>query len=174
MVEPSGDSTLDLERALRELAAEDRGVRVPDHVQAAVMDAWDARAPRAVWRHRFRRSRWLGRIAAMAATAAALMATVALYEYGRRESSRSAPPTAPTEAPSRPQGIVLVADPVLDPSALTVVRVRVRRATLAHLGLTLADPDATGLVDLEVLVGEDGTARTIRRVVPVATADFQE
>jgi hypothetical protein len=176
MVEPSGDSaSADLERVLRALAADDRRVRVPDHVHAAVVNAWDARAPRVRWTHGGRRSRWLWPFGAIAATAAALLAAVSLHDYGRRETSTSAPRTARIEpAVAQQQGLVLVADPVLDASALTVVRVRVPRSTLAHLGVTLADPDATGSIDLEVLVGEDGTARTIRRVVPVATAAVQE
>jgi hypothetical protein len=43
-----------------------------------------------------------------------------------------------------------------------VVRVRVPRATLASLGIAVIDPGAAGTVDLEVSVGVDGLARTIR------------
>lgn len=71
-------------------------------------------------------------------------------------------------------GIVLVADPVLDASALSVVRVRMPRSALALFGIPIADPDATGSVDLEVLVGEDGIARTIRRALPVIASDPEE
>jgi hypothetical protein len=90
------------------------------------------------------------------------------------------PPTRPRRGPRvRPaaraarvqSGIVLVADPVLDASAISVVRVRVPRSTLAHLGIPIADPEAGGSVDLEVLVGEDGIARTIRRAMPVTGSD---
>jgi len=45
-----------------------------------------------------------------------------------------------------------------------VVRVRVPRATLPSLGIAVIDPGAAGTVDLEVLAGVDGLARTIRMV----------
>jgi len=45
-----------------------------------------------------------------------------------------------------------------------VVRVRLPRATLPSLGIAVIDPGAAGTVDLEVLVGVDGLARTIRMV----------
>jgi hypothetical protein len=38
---------------------------------------------------------------------------------------------------------------------------------LAPLGIPFVDPNDGGSVDLEILVGEDGVARTIRRAVPV-------
>lgn len=88
---------------------------------------------------------------------------------------RRGQPVSPVVRAGRAQsGIVLVADPVLDASALCVVRVRMPRSTLAHLGIPIADPEASGSVDLEVLVGEDGIARTIRRAVPVTGSDPQE
>jgi len=77
-------------------------------------------------------------------------------------------------APRAHSGLVLVADPVVDASALSVVRVRMPRSTLARFGIPIADPEASGSVDLEVLVGEDGIARTIRRAVPVTGSDPQE
>jgi len=72
---------------------------------------------------------------------------------------------APHEAYER--GIVLVADPILDASAIRVVRVRMPRTALPTLGIAVADLDQSGWVDLEMLVGEDGAARTIRRAMPV-------
>jgi negative regulator of sigma E activity len=65
-------------------------------------------------------------------------------------------------------GLVLVADPILDASAMRIVRVRVPRTALATLGIPLVEPTVGGTVELEMLVGEDGVARTIRPVVPVA------
>jgi hypothetical protein len=71
-------------------------------------------------------------------------------------------------APRYPAGVVLVADPIVDASAMSIVRVRVPRTALVTLGLPLVEPNDGGSVDLEMLVGEDGVARTIRRAVPVA------
>jgi hypothetical protein len=47
---------------------------------------------------------------------------------------------------------------------LQLVRLRVPRQALAMFGLVLIDPDAAGLVDVDVLVGEDGLPRDIRGV----------
>jgi hypothetical protein len=57
---------------------------------------------------------------------------------------------------------VIVPEPFADPDALHVVRVRMPRTTLATLGMLIDDPDARGLVDVEMLVGDDGVARSIR------------
>jgi hypothetical protein len=64
-------------------------------------------------------------------------------------------------------GMVLVADPLLDASATSIVRVRLSRTALVTLGIPLVEPNDGGTVDLEILVGEDGVARTIRRALPV-------
>lgn len=84
-----------------------------------------------------------------------------------RQRPRPSRPRLETMA-ARHEGMVFVADPILDASATTIVRVRVPRTALATLGLPLLEPDDRGLVDLEILVGEDGVARTIRRAVPVS------
>jgi hypothetical protein len=73
-----------------------------------------------------------------------------------------------TAAPRGERGLLLVADPILDPIAASIVRVRVRRTALVALGIALVEPNDSGWVDLEMLVGEDGVARTIRRAVPVS------
>jgi len=71
-------------------------------------------------------------------------------------------------------GFVLVADPAFDPTAATVVRLRMPRATLVSLGVPIHDPDAAGEVDVELLVGEDGIARSIRRARAAAAYEMQE
>jgi hypothetical protein len=45
-----------------------------------------------------------------------------------------------------------------------VVRMRLTRATLPLLGIPIIDPNAAGTVEIELLVGEDGLARSIRAV----------
>ncbi len=45
-----------------------------------------------------------------------------------------------------------------------VVRMRLPRASLQLLGIPTIDPDAVGTTEVELLVGEDGLARTIRMV----------
>jgi hypothetical protein len=46
------------------------------------------------------------------------------------------------------------------------------RTGLATLGVPLANPEAEGVVELELLVGEDGVARAIRRAALVTTAEM--
>ena len=72
--------------------------------------------------------------------------------------------------PSRPSaqaGYVIVPEPYVDPSALHIVRVRMSRMALATLGMPILNPDADGLVDVEMLVGDDGVARSIRHAALV-------
>jgi len=57
---------------------------------------------------------------------------------------------------------VIVPEPFADPDTLHVVRVRMPGTTLATLGMPIGNPDARGLVDVEMLVGDDGVARSIR------------
>jgi hypothetical protein len=71
-------------------------------------------------------------------------------------------------------GWILIADPAFDSSAATVIRVRMPRSALAALGLPIAEPDAAGAVDVEMLVGEDGVARTIRRASAAPANPDQE
>lgn len=60
-------------------------------------------------------------------------------------------------------GFVIAPEPLADPTTLHIVRVRMSRVALASLGLPIADPDAEGLLEVEMLVGDDGVARSIRR-----------
>lgn len=60
-----------------------------------------------------------------------------------------------------PAEYVIVPEPFADPTMLQVVRVRMARTALATLGMPIVDPDAEGLVNVEMLVGEDGVARSI-------------
>jgi len=67
-----------------------------------------------------------------------------------------------TELP--PALMSLGAGPLGDAEPLQLVRLRLPRETLQALGVVLLEPDAGGLVDIDVLVGEDGLARDIRQV----------
>jgi len=58
-----------------------------------------------------------------------------------------------------------------DSASLTLMRVRMPRSAFSSLGVPIANPDADGLVDVEVLVGEDGVARSIRRAAAVGWSE---
>jgi hypothetical protein len=63
------------------------------------------------------------------------------------------------------QELVLV--PEVEPGPLMLMRVRMTRREFSRLGVPISNPQGDGLVDVEVLVGEDGVARSIRRAVAV-------
>jgi hypothetical protein len=150
-----------VEDALRTLAVDDQHVAAPASVETAVMRAWDAEHA-AVASHRS--SRLAARRVALLVGAAA--AVVVAATWLQRE-----PASAPREiSPLAELGYVLVPDPLADPESLHVVRLRMRRAGLASLGVPLVNPDADGLVEVELLVGEDGVARSIRRTALVTTS----
>jgi hypothetical protein len=191
----SNSEMVNLERSLRALADDEFHLRAPSHVHAAVMQRWDAERPFA--RHTRHGRRRPAAILAIGSMAAAVVMyrppsrpSRAESDVARAESPRVSPNLPRTDsethaevhgqrprrarsrvelpAPRYGAGIVFVADPVLDASATTIVRVRVPRTALVTLGVPLVEPDDRGLVDLEMLVGEDGVTRTIRRAVPVA------
>jgi len=63
--------------------------------------------------------------------------------------------------------VALTGEPAFADESLQLVRVRVPRTSLRAFGVALIDPDASGLVDVELVVGSDGLPRDIRRVRPV-------
>jgi hypothetical protein len=62
--------------------------------------------------------------------------------------------------------LTLAADPIHDSEALQLVRLRLPRGALRTLGVGLLDPEADGIVEIDVLVGGDGLPRS---VYPVRT-----
>jgi len=54
--------------------------------------------------------------------------------------------------------------PLGDHEPLQMVRLRLPRGALQALGVAMLEPDAGAVVDVDVLVGEDGLPRDIRRV----------
>jgi hypothetical protein len=150
-----------VDEALRALAANDRQVVVSPRVHAAVMRAWDTRVPVSSGASADRGA-LVRRVALVAGVAALVVVAVLL---------RGDPPRV-DETAGRELGYVLVPDPMADPASLQVVRLRMPRTGLATLGVPLANPEAEGLVEVELLVGEDGVARAIRRAVPVTTVEM--
>jgi hypothetical protein len=61
----------------------------------------------------------------------------------------------------------LAADPTFEAEPLQLVRLRMARADLEMFGVALLEPDTSGLVDVDVVVGGDGLPRDIRRIRPV-------
>ena len=153
---------MNLQESLRALATR-RRAQVPAHVDAAVMAAWEQRGMRAGLAEAPTASRpWVP----WAAACAAVVVTTVLVTW--KTSDTAAPSRiAGAPAPLIEQELVLV--PEFDRAGpLMLMRVRMTRREFSRLGVPISNPDGDGLVDVEVLVGEDGVARSIRRAVPVA------
>lgn len=153
-----------VDEALRALGADDQPIIVPARVEAAVMQAWDAEHAAGASRRAVPRMAW--RVALLVGATAGVVVAAAWLQ--REPASTPRDMAAPREF-----GFVLVPDPLADPTSLQVVRLRMRRAGLASLGVPLANPDAEGLIEVEVLVGEDGVARSIRRTALVTTEGME-
>ena len=162
------------ERAWRTLADDDAAIGAPAELEARVLRAITANQPK--------RARPAQRVAgALAAVAAILIATAWSMTGPQSAVIREAPPLAvqpssalavfsPTVVPERarhvaPQ-IIRTArrEPDVPLETFQLVRLRLPRQALATLGFLLVDPEATGVVDVDVLVGEDGLPRHIRKV----------
>jgi hypothetical protein len=60
--------------------------------------------------------------------------------------------------------LTLTADPALETETLQLVRVRMPRLALQAVGVVVSGPNADGFVEMDVVVGEDGLPRDVRRV----------
>jgi len=197
---------MNVEQSLRALAADDTTARIPPHVDAAVMAAWDAscRAEQGRGRGRRTRAALVGAIAGACAASLVAIAVVTKSRAGdelshaRRDiapqtsiSSRvhetvagtisrpdgaeqRRPPSrvrrSPVVPPQMDAAYVLVPDVEVN-APLTMMRVRMPRSAFSRLGVPIANPDGDGMVDVEMLVGEDGVARSIRRATAVGWTD---
>ena len=63
-----------------------------------------------------------------------------------------------------------VAEAVLPVEALQVIRVRIAASALDAFGVQVAGPMSAGLVDVDLVVGDDGWPRDVRRIRPVVAA----
>lgn len=148
----------ELLRALRTLAREEEDLATPPRVEGRLMRAFDET--------RIVRSRHHGLLPGHALKAAAVFVLAVLGGYwwsggGAEPPAEQAPvPERAVTAPWPSSEALAWLDP--EPGSLQVVYVRVASTTLATQGYAVGDPDGDGLVDLEVIVGDDGLARGVR------------
>ena len=172
-----------LTRALRALAEAEARADTPVRVETAVMARWDA-AHAARGRTATRR---LVRTAGAMAAGVTLVGAAAIERElangpltlpHRPPLSFEAPsmprvdasseinalqsPRRPTESSVEPSrsAVVLVGQPISEGEVVHVVRMRVTRASLRVFGVSAASP--AEMVDIDVVVGEDGVARGVR------------
>ena len=148
MTNPDDQSLSALLDALRHSQSDDSA---PRHVEAALMQVWDASHTPAVTSVRVTAASWVASLAA-----AAVLAISLTVVGGRLRSAAVVAPALAAEAPT----VILVGEPVLDGEQVRRVRMRIPASALHALGVTstaaLADD-----VDVDVIVGEDGVARAL-------------
>ena len=94
-------------------------------------------------------------------------------EPARRAPRARRPAIASAPAPPRSYELLPGVDDARD-APLTVMRVRMSRSAFSQLGIPIANPEGTGLVDVDVVVGGDGVARSIRRATAVGFIDSNQ
>ena len=107
--------------------------------------------------------------AAQPVARSALTGRVARPRPGQPAQLRSVPRRE--EKAEMEAAYVLVPDAEAGAPPLTLMRVRMPRSAFSRLGVPISNPDGDGMVDVDVLVGEDGVARSIRRAVAVGWVD---
>ena len=182
------------DRAWRAFMDEDADHRAPSGLEARVQQAIAGRQPR----RRRRSSAGLALAASLGIAAAWWFATstsaptsartILQADASRPFASYAAsvvseqPDFSTTRSPATRAPTVIRRAPQLGaPDAggpqetFQLVRLRLPRQALATLGFLMADPDGSGMVDVDVLVGEDGLARHIARsgLSPSDTALFE-
>jgi hypothetical protein len=163
-----------LGEAWRQFTQEDAAITAPAELERRILAAWEA------LQHRPRRSQPPGQsrfVWAVAAVAGALLLAFALR--GHRATPVTADPASSAAssvtrdieevhrwppAPTPSAVITLAVDPVLETETLQLVRVRMPRVALQAVGVVVSGPNAEGFVEVDVMVGEDGLPRDVRRV----------
>jgi len=196
----SADSFADAWAALVE---DDRAVTAPPELEPRVLAAVRARQAAHTPRHHHQprpsRMAFAAAAAGLALAAVTMLlrtAPVPEAEHARSgaDATAAAPPTTATEVvlmpelavapgagtagssdaiPAAAPIVTLAIDDAGHAESLQLVRVRMPRAALGTLGLALYDPEATGMVDVDIVVGDDGLPRDIRHIQPVI-ADIEE
>ena len=159
---------VELQAALRSLAKEHEALAAGPDVEARLMRAWDVT-------HRRRMSRWqpFGR-AALNLAAALIVTVVAGYWWTKGGVER---PNGPALAVDESAALMLwpsaqsLAWLDAEPTSLQIVHVRVPSGTLGAQGYAMSDPDGDGMVEVEMIIGADGMARSVR-VVSATIAIF--
>ncbi len=161
MTSTSRDPNDQFAEAWAAFAREDAEITASPRLERKVMQAVRSR-----YAHRddVRRSPRRRFLSALALAAAALL--VLVTGLRTRQPAREAPDAV---VPPAPVLMTLAADPVRETESLQLVRIRMPRTELRALGIALIEPEASGLVDVDVLVADDGLPRDIRRIQPVMT-----
>jgi hypothetical protein len=167
-----------LGEAWRQFAREDAAMTAPPELERRVLDAWEKLQHPQRQSDRASRRRLYRAVGAVAATA---LLAFALRNH-RATSVPSAPASDGAVAATRGAGdlrrwprpmpaadafLTLTSDPALETETLELVRVRMPRLALQAVGVIVSGPNTDGFVEMDVVVGEDGLPRDVRRVALV-------
>lgn len=149
----------DLNDALSALARLDGAQTTPSHVEDVVMRGWPSVRGRKTMAGRLA----VARKPALAWAASVLLAlSIGGWWVARQsEPSRGENEQAAGEDVSAWHSSDLL--PWLDPNpdSLQIVRLRVASETLRTQGYAVSDPDGDGAVEIEMVLGSDGMARSV-------------
>lgn len=160
----------EFEAAYRAFIEQDAQVKAPDRLRIDVMARWDEEP------HPRRARAITASARGLVAAAVVLIVAGVVGHYGRVRLE-----VAPSQTPA---GVVdsvssagrsasnplvrLVADPRFETESLQIVRLRLPGASLKPFGIELLNSDQSGLVEVDLLVGDDGLPREIRSIKEVA------
>jgi hypothetical protein len=159
----------------REFAREDAAMTAPTELEGRVLASWEALQHPQRRSHRPTQGRLFWAIGAVAGT---LLLAFALRSH-RATTVRPIPASGtamsatravadlhhwPRRMPTADAVFTLTADPALETENLELIRVRMSRLALQAAGVVVSGPNAEGFVEVDVVVGEDGLSRDVRRV----------
>ena len=160
--QPPDSDDASLRDALRAMAEADANLTAPPRVEQSLMKAWDTRTQRPSSGRDGNRGVWALALAASCLLAAGLWTSWAPGHGGFRSSSGSRAEPTHAIAAKTDTSYDEIAWLDTDQASLQMVRLRVAVATLAEQGYALRDPTGDGTVEIEMIVGPDGAARSVR------------
>jgi hypothetical protein len=144
----------------RQFAREDAAIMAPPELERRVLAAWEAlQHP-----HRQGHRPSPRRLFRAVAVAGALVLAFALRSHRATTIPTPASGTAMSATRDADALIALTADPALETETLQLVRVRMPRLALQAVGVVVSGPNTEGFVEVDVVLGEDGLPRNVRRV----------
>lgn len=163
----------EFQAACRAFIEQDAQVKAPSRLQIDVMARWDNEQ-----RGRRAGARAItATVSGLVAAAVVLIVAGVVGHLGRphlevvpsgTDPARAVESALPNARSASNSIVRLVAEPRYETESLQIVRLRLPGASLEPFGIEVLDSDHTRLVEVDLLVGDDGLPREIRSVKGVA------